>query len=782
MRSNVRIFGAFAWIGVQTLFWVALFLAGLLVLEDKVFGSRLWVSEADELLNLEQLRLYAQLLTAIFSIYFASIGIILSAGYSRFRRDIIRMLTEEQVGSFYSRILVFAAMFCLLATAMPLFGFEPGPYVFLTGSFLTVLGALALFPLGQRLFNFFDLVLIARLEVIPTIVRHIKGAGCRRASRSIANHHSRMAMQALEQLGYINDRLVADNEHLEENIPVLASNYTSLLVHYLGHKRRIHKDSYWFPRRLKHREWFLVGDSTTSMALRTSSQQPLVSEEPDYDWFEMELQGKLKGHLERALDLNEYDLALSLLHQLSTRISAYAEQFQFGLGMGELESIRQLIEKDFAHSAQSENEDTDTKKVALADTWAALGSNLCLETLRQILIFEDELNRFFAADDWSERALERLPSYLRVEIEFIVRRVEFEREIEGRRLSKPKYLRQLTVQALLRQYVEVVPMVLEFYKTTVPEFVEKLSDLKLSRAATQVLLASLHSHWKIPRWFADISMLFERYASFAHYADVQLAFPELDLDEMATQIGATRDAAIESLSCGSMVGHIFAAKHDDELPDHFGQVYFELAEACVEALKQSDSERFGKIFPMFMSLSVMASDAKFADPSLEINDEFRLQLVSTVINDLASVLGLSILYGRYFGDDDLAEGALAKFQEWVDKLPEKDDYLKRMVKLANLPWLLFSASPRSFIRTHWRSDFESRAHADGYSSEKGYSSGPSHPDALVREYLASSADASHFFFAVHILPQIPDFEGDVGHQIRDVAGHLNRERDENSQS
>ena len=71
------------------------------------------LSADDKDFNIEQLRLYAQLLTAIFSIYFATIGIILDAGYTRLRRDIIQMLTNEQVGSVYSRVLVLAAIFCL---------------------------------------------------------------------------------------------------------------------------------------------------------------------------------------------------------------------------------------------------------------------------------------------------------------------------------------------------------------------------------------------------------------------------------------------------------------------------------------------------------------------------------------------------------------------------------------------------------------------------------------------------------------------------------------------
>lgn len=128
-KANARILGSFAWIGVKSLFWVVLVLAALNFVEGYVRSNLSWLpplNADDKKFNIEQLRLYAQLLTAIFSIYFATIGIILSSGYTRLRRDIIQMLTNEQVGGVYSQVLVLAAIFCLVATALPLFGFEPG--------------------------------------------------------------------------------------------------------------------------------------------------------------------------------------------------------------------------------------------------------------------------------------------------------------------------------------------------------------------------------------------------------------------------------------------------------------------------------------------------------------------------------------------------------------------------------------------------------------------------------------------------------------------------------
>ncbi|MFY0640377.1 MAG: hypothetical protein JXR16_04960 [Bermanella sp.] len=779
-KVSIRIFGSFTWIGVKSLFWIILSLAALIFVEGYVVHNLSWLptlSADDKKFNIEQLRLYAQVLTAIFSIYFATIGIILSAGYTRLRRDIIQMLTNEQVGSVYSRVLVLSAMFCLAATALPLFGLEPGLFVYASGTLLTLLSALALFPLGQRLFNFFDLIILARSEILPNIARHIEGVANRKNSTSLANHHSKAARLALEQLSYIDDRVKAGSEGLKDNLPVLTDDYTGLLLYYLQRKQRIDKESFWFPRRSKHKQWFLAGDTVTSMALKTSSQQLLIEEKPDHQWLENEIVERLAGHIELAFQAGDFDLALKLIGRFSTRISAYATGFQFEIGMKELNRFKEIIEKAFA-SLNSVADDKSAKlQIDIADTWAALGSNLCLETLRGMLTFEKELKKFFEKDHWTEKSLRHLPALLQVELAFIVERIEFEQVIEGQRLSKPKYVQQLAVQRLLHQYANILPSICDFYQNLLPAFVESLLKLKMSESATQVVLASLHSHWKLPRWFHDLEQLVEGYHKYEFYTQEQYKLPEINIAEMAKQLASARDTAIQRLGRGAMVEHIFESKHNDDLPDHFGQIYFELGEACISAFEQNDENKLDKVLPMFMSLAFLAADLRFADPSLDVNKEFRLHLISTVINDLASVLGFAILYGAYFDNDKLSAGAIAKFDAWIERATDKQQYLNRMVLFSNPRSFSWSASPRDLIRINWKMSFEHRARQDGFGDQMRMTRGKAHPNQIVREFLRSHSDASHLFFATQVVPQLGPLDFEIDYHITDLVRRL-REEDE----
>lgn len=780
-KGNTRILGSFIWVGVKGLFWVILGLATLILVENFINNNLSWpplLSEEDKKFNIDQLRLYAQLLTAIFSIYFATIGIILSAGYTRLRRDIIQMLTNEQVGSVYSRVLVFSAMFCLAATALPLFGLEPGLFVYVGGTILTLLSTLVLFPLGQRLFNFFDLNILVHSEILPNIVRHIEGASNRNNSSSLANHHSKAARLGLEQLSYIDGRVKTSKEGLEDNLPALTDDYTALLFHYLQRKHTIDQESYWFPRRRKHKQWFFAGDTTTSMALKMSSQQQLIEEKPDHQWLENELVDRLAGHIELAFQIGDLDLALKLIARFSTRIPAYAARFQFDIGMQEIKRFKDIIEQAFASLNPVADDISVKAQIGIADTWAALGSNLCLETLRGMITFEKELKTFFEKDEWTEKSLSRLPAPLQVELTYIVERIEFEQVIEGQRLSKPKYVQQLAVQRLLQHYANVLPAVCDFYQNLLPDFVESLSKLNMSESATQVVLASLHSHWKLPSWFDNISQLVDRYHEYEHYTEEQYKLPEINTAEMAKQLASARDVAITRLGNGPMVRHIFEQKHNDELPDHFGQVYFELAEACISALEQNDKSKLDKVLPTFMSLAIIAADSRFVDPSLDVSSEFRLHLISTVINDLASVLGFAILYGAYFDNEKLSAGAIEKFDAWIEQVKDKQQYFKRMVLLSNPHKFSMRASPRDLIRIDWKISFEHRARHDGFEDKMGMMRRKQHSNKIVREFLWAHCDASHLFFAKHVVPQLDPIDFEIDYHITNLTRRLHEEGEE----
>ncbi|WP_197053865.1 hypothetical protein [Chitinibacter sp. ZOR0017] len=777
-KANVRIIGSFTWIGVKSLFGVILGLATLIFVEGYVRNNLPWLpplSAEDKKYNVDQLRLYAQLLTSIFSIYFATIGIILSAGYTRLRRDIIQMLTNEQVGSVYSRVLVFSAMFCLAATSLPLFGLEPGLFVYVGGSVLTLLSSLVLFPLGQRLFNFFDLNSLINSEILPNIVRHIDGVSNRNNSSSLANYHSKAARRGLEQLSYIDERVKTSKEGLEYNLPALTDSYTALLFHYLQRKHTIDQESYWFPRRHKHKQWFFAGDSATSMALKMSSQQQLIEERLDHQWLENELVDRLAGHIELAFQVGDLELVLKLISRFSTRIPVYAARFQFEIGMQEIKRFKDIIEHAFTSMAPADTAILARAQIGIADTWAALGSNLCLETLRGMILFEKELKNFFSKDEWTEESLRCLPAFLQVELAFIVERIEFEKAIEGRRLSKPKYVQQLAVQKLLQNYAKILPAVCDYYQSMLPEFVGLLAKLKMSEPATQVVLASLHSHWKLPHWFENTAQLMDRYYVYEHYTEELYKLPKINIVEMTQQLASAREVAIAQLGNGSMIRHIFEQKHNDELPDHFGQIYFELAEACISALEQNDKSKLDMVLPTFMTLAFLAADSRFVDPQLDVSNEFRIHLISSVINDLASVIGFAILYGAYFDNEKLSESAIANFNAWIENANDKQQYFKRMILLSNPHSFSMSASPRDLIRMNWKISFEHRARHDGFDDVMGMARGKLHQKTIVREFLRASSDASHLFFAKHVVPQLDSIDFEIDYRITNLNRRLHEE-------
>lgn len=778
-RENSKTLLKLSWLGVKNLFWVAVSLFCLWYTEDYVRTNLNLLSplnDTEKTHHIDQLRLYAQLLTAIFSIYFATIGIILSGGYAKLRTDIIQLLISEQVGSLYSSVLVFSASFCVAATALPTFGINPGYLTFLAGTFFTLATSLTLFPLGQRLFNFFDPIPLVGGELLPKIAKHIEGAVNSKESITLSNHHSKVARVALDQLSYIDGLIKTDLELLETNLPALTDNYTQLLLHYLQVKHEIDQDSYWFPRRRKHTQWFFAGDSATTIALDTSSQL-MPEEKLDLSWLETEITERLREHIELALNEQNYDLALRLLGRLSSRISVYAYEFQFEVGMSEIEGIRKLIEATISRETESARTDYKKTIVGISDTLAAMGSHLCLETLRRMITFEKELIAFFAKDQWTTESIQSLPAFLQVDIAFIVEQLEFEIAVEGKRLSKPKYIQQLVIQKLLESYKKTLSRISDFQENQVSDFAQALLKSELPEAATQVVLASLHTYWKLPGRYEEISQLLKRYQAYEHYEDEQYALPRINADDMAKGFAKAREEAVEMLADAKLVGHIFSNEHDDALPDYFGHIYYLLAEECVRALDENQPEKLNKVIRLFVPLSILAADTKFTDPSLQVHDKFRTHLVSAVIQDLASIMGLAILYGEYYSDPSLTDPILDEFFSWVAKTKDQQQYLIRMLRLADLNILSWGASPRNLVRVQWKMAFERRTREDGFGDQMDYDRGKAHSSKLVNKFLNSQADPSHLFFALKVLPKIESVDFKLDYKITDLSDRLSEAND-----
>jgi hypothetical protein len=772
--TNARILADIAWVAFRSLIKVVV-VVGLLIfiegylLENKIFLEPL--TDEEKKYNIEQIRLYAQVLTGIFSIYFATIGIIVSASYTRFRTDIIQLLTNEQVGSVYSHLLVTSAAFCLISASLPFVGIYPNLLMGAASMTLTLASSLALFPLGQRLFNFFDVSLLMRIEIIPRIARHIASAANPSSSSSLANHHSKAARIGLDQLSYIDDRLLANKEGLASTIPAITDAYSSLLLHYMKQKHKIDHTSYWFPRAIRHKRWFFSNDTETSMALQTGSQLRM-DEKPDANWFEALITKRLLGHIERAFEVGEYELAHSLIARFSHRTAVYAQDLRVVQGMDELAQIKSLIVASFASKPAKLSVETKKNWLAIADTWTTIGSNLCLETLRRMRVLERELEQFFLRDVWTQNSLRTLPLFLQADLNFIVDRIKFEEKIEGQRLSQKKYVQQLAIQKLLQHYAEVLPIVCDFFDKTLQEFVQSLQDLGHKEAATQVVLGSLHSYWKLPRWFEDISQLLERYRVYAHHSEKPYVLPSIDVTIFQKRLKLVHDLSMAKLADPALVGHIFTVKEDDELPDHFGQIYFGLVDAAIATLAGNDPEQFGKILPTVISLCVLASDMKFPSSELDLTEEYRLHLVSSAIVDLASVLGFAILYGTYFDNPALQKIATDHFQELLERAEDKVQYLKRMLLLSNIGAVSMKLSPRDAIRTRWKLEFERQVRDDGYSSRRSFGRGNVHPNPMISRFLDSGSDAQHLFFVTQVLPIIQPIDYDINYQITALARML----------
>ncbi len=780
--SGIQITWQLLKLAVGALLFVAAGLYGLQITDSLLSESlRLYkplpASQFDY--YLEQIRVYAQILSAIFSIYFATIGIVVSAGYQRMRRDIIVLLITEQVGSIYSKILVFSASFCIAASAVPLFGYTPGYLTYAVSTLMVLVSALALFPLGQRLFNFFALDSLISGEILPALQRHMKAVTAERLSDSLANHHYKQSKRLLEQMNYIDDYLNNDTPSLAANLQAMSTNYTHLLVYYLQKKPYIHRSSYWFPRKPAHRRWLFAGDTATGMALQTSSQLE-AEEKPDYEWLERNILDRLRSHVKIAVSLKKYTLALELLSLLQTRIAAYAQIFSFDVGMKEIDGFRGAVQE--ALKADPNNIDNSERLalIGLADAWAALGGMLCLETLRRMLTLDRELEKFFERDDWSDKALRRLPVAIQEQVAFISPRIQFEVAVEGRRLSPPKYLQQLLVQRLLLIYHKIIPQAVDFLQNQIPKFAEDVIEAGHPGPATQVALANLHIYWKLPSWLDRLSDMLEKYRRFEHYKDQAYLFNVINLDALAKSVPLAREKPVALLTDDRLVDYLLSFQADGELPDQLGHAYYVLAEECMDALRLNDLERLRRASRTFYSLASV-TESRHSQDDGSISAEFRLHLASTVIQDMTSIAGFAILYGEIHRNPELSKLVDDAMSVIISLYPDRKKYLTRMMLLSNSRNFSHAMSPREHVRFQWKSEFDREVGGGEYSLVASHRKTPHHPSKIVATFLRTPfGKASDLFLALKVLPELSDIELEIDSSIRELARRLKPEPDDES--
>lgn len=764
------------WIGIKKFLIVGLAILSLELSEIYVFEQfdlAVWPSEKVIGDYNGQLEFYAVLLAAIFSIYFATIGIVLSTGYARLNRDIVTLLVGEQVGNIYTGMLVFATAFCLTITALNTFNYQTGFIAYVLATFLTVMSVLILFPMGQRLFSFFELSPLVESEILPKIFESIDRVSKTASSVSFQNHFSLQAQNRLRQLFYIDDRLQTDKDKLKQNLPYLTKQHSSILIHYLSKKHLIPENSYWYPRKHIYKDWFLAGDNATSMALSTGSQIA-PDEKPDLNWLEEKLHTRIHYHLEKALKLKDWDLALKLVLQSSHRTLECAQGLYFTVGLRDIKESKLLLEKHLVHAPIDDSE-VKMQVMALVDAWTAITHNFFLETLRRMQTFDGELLSFFEKDDWSRVASKNLPSFLQLKISYLQDKIEFEQKIEGQRLSQPKYLQQLTIKAVLDYYSEIIQTIVLFENDEFISFANKLLEIKHPAAATHVILTTLHSIWKLPGWFAELDNLFKQYSKFEKYDSDSYMLPRIDIEKIQLGFENTREQLISKLTDKKLGNHLFDfEKHNSSLPDHFGQTYFILANECFSALDKNEPEKLAKVFQTFLSLSFMADNVKFADPTLDVNQEYRLHLVSTANKDIATILGYGILYAEYHDNTELQDIPITIWEKIIENFDNKKQYLERMVRLSDSHSFSMSMPIRETFRTEWKMQFEARLRDDGFGDRYNSYDRKSHPSDIVDVFRGTYYSASDVFFALKIIDEIELPDDQINHQIKNYKSQLVR--------
>lgn len=728
--------------------------------------------------NRDFVELIGQIGATFLGIYFATFGIILSSSYTKLRGDVLSLLLNEKVNNIYSIYLIYLTVFCLLASSIGYLGFNTGYLVFLSSVIGGLVAVLCLFELGKRLFFFFDTARLVETELVPEIATTLGAiAAGHLDSIHLQAHNQKLTEQRIDTLHYLAHNSNPDDIGATERTKRINRKYAELLILYAGLKAKIPRESFWFKKRLVHPDWFLEPDSSTGIALETDTFiQP--KEEPDFFWFENLVVSGLEDSIKKSIEQRDFETAQFTLRNVSFVVEKLAKSLLVDEGLDLANKFEKILDDSVSEAPELPlNEDTknrDVNEIVLHDTAAYMTTSFAIEYLRHTILHISSLQENFEAVEWKTGNFGGLPALLSDQLQLNRNRIEFEEKVEKLRLTPSKFILQLLSKEFAHSIGETLEKIRARYQTSLVEKVENLVAVQRADLAVQVLFNALRSVNQIQYFLEMLSDTVNKLYDNEIYGDY--AIERIDFDAQISAFNEMHDVLLQKLSNDKIIAFVTKdLKHNEALPDYFGQCYFKLADECYTALQKNSKNLFSKIFPAFFMLGQMASQ-RFAKEKEKFSSEYHVALMASVTEDLLSISGYASLYGEFWEDEHCRKIVDNVWQNYLKMRDDGDAYLEVLLSISNYKANSFTMGPRSIIRTQWSQSFEHILRDAGYGGRFDYDEGKKHPSALIRAIdTIGLHQPSYVFLAEQVTPKIDD-ESKYSNGLRSFLSSLEREK------
>lgn len=649
---------------------------------------------------------YTSLLTTIaatsgvfLGLYFTTLSVVAGNLFPKLTENIRTLFIQEKVGAQYIKVISFSMLVSvgyLLLQVLGYHGHSIGPVLI---TIIAFYGVGTFMFLGFRAFYFFDPTKLCPIP-LNDVYKNIKLAtvdGFRHSDQNFSNHYQKQASKALVVLKELTEYAVKNNKNdsFENQLVKLSASFGYLLKSYIGSKKKIPTESFWYRNKAQYPKWLLADSIEVSLALNTgTSLNPKFTREKD--WFEKE-----------CIDLVAQPLPSLIMDKNWSAVQNIIERGFVDLGEDignqfDIGNAKLLLDKlnDVLQSAYSEdNFNSDDGLTAIIDSHGRVATSLLLGLMKYI----EGRNSQNIIDDFKSIQWEghtgiyktNLSHLVLSELEFMSKALNQEVMIEGKVVSPDWYLQTLYV----RKHIEVIKTYFDFLCKLHDDFYLKNIEI-LKNKKCYVLMAQFMQRWL--EYLNKMEWLLPKFNTYIveckkFHKVKDLPWPEINTDDIQKKISEWHKNAMVNMA--GLLPSLSLAKRTNDQPDYFGQAYTLAVEECYWASANNEPQHFQKIFPLVFLACLSAYDITRKEV-VGWNTESQILFSSEPIIDLLELSGYSAIYSELYENDEMWKLCQQYWDKYLSDA-NASNVINFIVSLVNYRNSVFKIMPKAHLRTNW---------------------------------------------------------------------------------
>ncbi|HUU89226.1 MAG TPA: hypothetical protein VMX17_15940 [Candidatus Glassbacteria bacterium] len=641
-------------------------------------------------------------------LYFTAISVVAGSVFAKVPDNLRKLLLEEKVGNEYIHILTIVASAAIILLGYISFGGFPGV---LNSLFIIIMGCFGIFcfgKLGLRVFFFFDPTTLSHaiFHKLYNNIRLSTISGFRWADPNFQLGYHKLASENISILNTLIN-LCAEETHLQRKpLSDIFGQTIYFLTFYEKERSRIPSDSLWYALRPHYKSWFLQNSTVVEMALRTqtSIQAEMV---PYLHWIEDSIFETISLASKKAIEKKNLETVYETLITLNRYIEDLGSNLELKKGIDIIDKLGNPIEKYFSSQSSNGIKTHDDIQFALFDMYGLTILSLSLGFYKLIRGMNvQSIQRKIDSINWmNEKSIYKkgfIPSLLS-KVEFIQRKLKFEKAVEKKIISPQWYIKQLIVG----RYVELIHEAVTKLLISLGKFYVSKSNFLLSK--NFLVLAAHHSQRglemcsKMRANFADIKVLLEDLEKTR--INKELPWPEWNCDKIEAEIDKAHDKLVEIMA--KCLPEISIIERRENYPDLFGQAYCTICEECYQAMIMNKFDKFKNLFPILFNSSLTAHE-KLKDELTDWYPETATAISIGPLLDILEISGYVKLFSELSNIPEMWRICCKTWDDYLGMFKNPKRIIEFLIDVYKYHEHSFRLAPRDIVRTGWRMAFNAR--------------------------------------------------------------------------